>query len=88
MAKHADGPKSGRRGHGYKQARAAGAPNTAPRTDFELGFWATHKRAEKKIRQMVQENAALKPVVEEMIKSGMHAIQILYELESPPSEEC
>lgn len=81
MAKDADGPKSGRMGFGYRQARDAGAPYTRQRPWYETGAELADRHTARDLRKLVEENPHLSSPIKEMIAAGFHPSNILREAE-------
>ncbi len=84
MARHWDGPATGRIGFGFKQAQDAGVPFIAPRSGKQMSHDLREREAAIKLHSLIEENDNFGPQVAKMIRKGMSAQDILRKL-SPSS---
>ena len=85
MPKHADGPKSGRMGYGFEQAKGAGVPYTAPRPIGVINAENRQKNQdEKRLARIQREHPDCRLLVEQWAKAGWTAAQIIQRLENIP----
>jgi hypothetical protein len=64
-----DRPTSLRRGYGFSQARAAGAPYVAPRTGYAMEWDVNNRRYEKELSALVKREPSVIPLVQQKIEA-------------------
>lgn len=86
MSRRKEGPPSTlRRGHGFKEARAAGAPYVKPRTGWQMDSDVQWRHAEKEVRKLVERDKSIEPLVRELIadqkkRNSYNAHELLFEV--------
>jgi hypothetical protein len=69
MSRREEGPPSNlRRGYGFQEARAAGAPYVRPRPGWKMNWDVESRKVERKLRRLVKEQPSLECLVREIIE--------------------